>query len=65
MKSNSQDIINKKRKVIILLLLFTTIIMILIGFFIGSWAYDFMQDTESQNGNVDTSYVDEKINRKR
>lgn len=65
MKNNSQDIINKKKKVIILLLLFILIIMILIGFIIGSWAYDFVQDFESQGGNVDTSYIDEKINRER
>jgi len=65
MKNNSQEIIKKKKKVIIILLVSIAIIMIIIGFFVGLWAYNFVQDFESQNGNIDTSYVDESEKRRR
>ncbi|MDE5830863.1 MAG: hypothetical protein K2H53_04300 [Clostridia bacterium] len=62
---NSQDILEKKKKVITLLLLFVFIVMMLIGFLLGSWAYNFAKEHESQNENVNTLYVDEKANRRK
>lgn len=59
MKNNSQEIIKKKKKVIIILLVSIAIIMIIIGFFVGLWAYNLIKDFDSQNGDIDTSYVDE------
>ncbi len=63
MKVNSESILNKKKKVIILLLFFIVIILMLAGFLIGAWVYDSAKKNETQTGNVDTSNVNEKVNR--
>lgn len=65
MKDNLQNSVNKKKKIITIILLVIASIMIIIGFFIGIWAYNFVQDFESQNGDIDTSYVDENEKRRR
>lgn len=65
MKENSQDIIKKKKRIITILLISIASLMIIIGFFVGLWAYNFIQDFDSQNGDIDTSYVDESEKRRR
>lgn len=59
MKENSQNIIKKKKRIITIILISIASIMMLVGFFVGLWAYNFIKDFDSQNGDIDTSYVDE------
>lgn len=61
----SAQIKNKKRKIIIILCIIAVIIMLVIGFFAGTLIYTIMQDNnELKVGNVNTLYINEKVNSK-
>lgn len=58
--------VEKKKKMIIALLSILIVIMIILGFVLGSFIYKKIKtNMEPQNGNMNTLYIEEKVERKR